>query len=348
MSVQIQLRRGTAAQWASANPVLADGEPAIETDTRVYKIGDGVTPWRDLPSVSKADAEAMIDDLEVRLTGTFATKEDLSEVGTGDPIAVTDASMAAVVDNPATATGSMLFGRFVTWVTSEEEADALPPGTLALILEPAGEQYVTDFSEYTTGQQPSDWSLAWRRGFVSWRVVDDAAATGGKLLRITVVVTNSEFFRHGLAWDKINADPDRDDVEILYRMRASSAMAARALGRGGNPGEWVTPVGYAAGPSEGNLVISQLTPNATLYTTPRPLTAGTWYWTRARMEGGLMRVRTWQDGTTEPTTWTEVTGTGTGDPGWVGLMADRPLTAGATVDVDVFAVATGGKTAEVS
>jgi len=43
--VQIQFRRGTAAQWTAENPLLAVGEMAIETDTNLYKIGDGVTRW---------------------------------------------------------------------------------------------------------------------------------------------------------------------------------------------------------------------------------------------------------------------------------------------------------------
>ena len=43
--VQIQFRRGTAAQWFAMNPRLAVGEMAIETDTNLTKIGDGVTLW---------------------------------------------------------------------------------------------------------------------------------------------------------------------------------------------------------------------------------------------------------------------------------------------------------------
>jgi hypothetical protein len=45
MATRIQLRRGTAAAWTAANPVLADGEIGVETDTRFYKIGNGVTAW---------------------------------------------------------------------------------------------------------------------------------------------------------------------------------------------------------------------------------------------------------------------------------------------------------------
>ncbi len=48
----IRLRRGTAAQWASANPVLASGEMGIETDTRKFKFGNGSTQWNSIPYAS--------------------------------------------------------------------------------------------------------------------------------------------------------------------------------------------------------------------------------------------------------------------------------------------------------
>lgn len=48
MAVQIQLRRGTASQWTSANPTLAIGEMGVETDTDQFKIGDGTTAWNSL------------------------------------------------------------------------------------------------------------------------------------------------------------------------------------------------------------------------------------------------------------------------------------------------------------
>jgi microcystin-dependent protein len=45
MSYTIQLRSDTAANWAAANPILAVGEMGYETDTKIVKIGDGVTAW---------------------------------------------------------------------------------------------------------------------------------------------------------------------------------------------------------------------------------------------------------------------------------------------------------------
>jgi hypothetical protein len=46
--ITIKLRRGTAAQWTNTNPVLAEGEFGAETDTRKFKIGNGVTAWNSL------------------------------------------------------------------------------------------------------------------------------------------------------------------------------------------------------------------------------------------------------------------------------------------------------------
>jgi len=49
MANKIQFRRDTAANWATANPTLASGELAYETDTKKYKMGDGSTAWNGLP-----------------------------------------------------------------------------------------------------------------------------------------------------------------------------------------------------------------------------------------------------------------------------------------------------------
>ncbi len=45
---RIQLRRDTALAWNTLNPILHDGEMGVESDTRQFKIGDGVTAWNTL------------------------------------------------------------------------------------------------------------------------------------------------------------------------------------------------------------------------------------------------------------------------------------------------------------
>lgn len=57
MTTKMQQRRGTAAQWTSANTVLAAGEMGVETDTHRVKCGDGSTAWNSLSYLTLADGE---------------------------------------------------------------------------------------------------------------------------------------------------------------------------------------------------------------------------------------------------------------------------------------------------
>ncbi len=57
MTVRIQLRRDTAAQWQSINPTLLSGEIGIETDTLKFKIGNGLR-WNQITSYAFKPGEA--------------------------------------------------------------------------------------------------------------------------------------------------------------------------------------------------------------------------------------------------------------------------------------------------
>lgn len=48
MAYRIILRRDTASNWTSNNPVLLAGEPGYETDTGKMKMGDGESTWNNL------------------------------------------------------------------------------------------------------------------------------------------------------------------------------------------------------------------------------------------------------------------------------------------------------------
>ena len=48
MPIQIQLRRGTASEWTTNNPILASGEVGLEIDTRYFKLGNGTSSWNTL------------------------------------------------------------------------------------------------------------------------------------------------------------------------------------------------------------------------------------------------------------------------------------------------------------
>ena len=47
---RILIRQDTAANWSTANPILARGEPALDLTNSRLKVGDGVTAWNGLPA----------------------------------------------------------------------------------------------------------------------------------------------------------------------------------------------------------------------------------------------------------------------------------------------------------
>jgi hypothetical protein len=62
MATRMQQRRGTAAQWTAANPVLAAGEIGFETDNNRFKIGNGATAWTALDYFANSAAlSALLD-----------------------------------------------------------------------------------------------------------------------------------------------------------------------------------------------------------------------------------------------------------------------------------------------
>lgn len=64
MPNRIQLRRDTAATWTTKNPVLASGEPGVETDTGFFKVGNGTSTWTALPyTVGSAAGATLLDHL---------------------------------------------------------------------------------------------------------------------------------------------------------------------------------------------------------------------------------------------------------------------------------------------
>ena len=67
----MQQRRGTAAQWTAANPVLAAGEIGFETDTSKFKMGNGSSAWTALTYFANAAELAAIIDGAPALLNTL-------------------------------------------------------------------------------------------------------------------------------------------------------------------------------------------------------------------------------------------------------------------------------------
>jgi hypothetical protein len=88
MATRMQQRRGTEAQWTSADPILASGEIGFESDTGQFKIGDGINHWSDL---------SYFKDLS-DLGGTLDDYVPLTQKGSDNGVATLDGNGYVPVD----------------------------------------------------------------------------------------------------------------------------------------------------------------------------------------------------------------------------------------------------------
>jgi len=78
--VTIQIRRDSASNWSTENPVLADGELGFEKDTGKSKCGDGTTAWNSLPYMYSASTVAWNDITGKPTFATVATSGDYTDL----------------------------------------------------------------------------------------------------------------------------------------------------------------------------------------------------------------------------------------------------------------------------
>lgn len=214
--------------------------------------------------------------------------------------------------------------------------------------------YVTDFSEYTVGALPGDWTQRWALTGYTAAVQSVAGSISGKALRFTKTAVS----RGLLSWDKI---PPAADMEILIRARAIEAYsnndifirsACRASGAAGAEnaymdglfGSTTAPL-YAQQIAKYNAAAaanigSALTGNSG----DGNYTVNAWAWLRFRINGTSLQSAVWLDGSPEQTLNGVNTDSSIVGGGWVGLTV-AAATANPDCEVDFFSVALNGKTA---
>lgn len=131
----IKLRRDTAANWETADSVLAAGELGIETDTNKIKIGDGATEWTGLKY------GPISDNLHIRVKNASASVA----IPAGRLVQFAGAAGDTVTASPAVTDGSVDFHSLIGVTASEIAADGF--GDVVLTGVVGG----VDTSSYTVG-----------------------------------------------------------------------------------------------------------------------------------------------------------------------------------------------------
>ncbi len=99
MAVQLQMRRGTTAEWTAADPTLANGEWGLDTTTSEYYIGNGSTAWTSLTAASlpsTAISTTVVDAVGDIFIGTADNTAGRLAVGTNDYVLTADSSVSNV------------------------------------------------------------------------------------------------------------------------------------------------------------------------------------------------------------------------------------------------------------
>ena len=119
MVTRIQLRRDSAANWTSTNPILDQGEPGYELDTGDMKIGDGASRWTQLPYHSGPDAPIPI-----------ATQAQLGGVIQGDGVLVGGSGILTLTPASGSTIGGVTLGpAFFAYQTQAQNITSLTTAT---------------------------------------------------------------------------------------------------------------------------------------------------------------------------------------------------------------------------
>jgi hypothetical protein len=184
MAKKIQIRRGTATDWTTFNPVLSSGELGYDVTNKNFKVGDGTTAWNSLLytfadiddfNTFKDDLEGDFDDytaaLDTQFANFLATNDAMffkGTIGTGGTLEALPTTYSA---------------GWAYKIVSE--------GTFAgQICEP-GDMIIATVDRSGTGNQDSDWVVVQENLFVKDFTNITIATTGwsGSVAPFTLAVT---------------------------------------------------------------------------------------------------------------------------------------------------------------
>ena len=170
MATRMQQRRGTAAQWTSANPVLNAGEMGWESDTNKFKIGDGTNHWADL------DYFADINSTVNPAFGTSIVFEGATADSYETTLQVTDPTADRTITLPNASGTVALTSDIVAGITASS-ADTLTNKSISL----TSNTITGTTAEFNTALSDSNFVTTGDTGTVTSTMIADGTIVDGDI-----------------------------------------------------------------------------------------------------------------------------------------------------------------------
>lgn len=202
-----------------------------------------------------------------------------------------------------------------------------------------GELFTTDFSEYTTGVDLSDWTDFWSAGNVTFKAELNSGEANPIGTKQCEYIRTSGDVRTVLTWDDVGTPTD---VEVLAKLHVAPADlevtgGARIYVRVGGSG--ASEDSYYFDIRSDLLAIGKYASgiSSNLATTADTLATDTVFLIRFNVVGTAIKVKIWEFGAAEPGSWTLETTDSTHTSGAVGFGGVFAIT---DFEIDYFAADT--------
>jgi len=178
----IQVRRGTASNWASVNPILTEGEVGVETDgigtgNVKEKIGDGVKDWNSLPYKSSGGS----DDAYSKVA-----EVDIGGVRDGDTV---ESTVKEALDQLLSAPfKSLTYSYSINYSLVEKGLSVTPTSTWNIA---PNDDTVTDVSILRNNIEESNQGTALSGSYLHLDSIDFSSSTSERTYKIDITSTDA-------------------------------------------------------------------------------------------------------------------------------------------------------------
>lgn len=200
-TVRIQVRRGTASQWTSVNPILAAGEMGVESDTNLFKFGNGTSTWTALAYANNSDV-AIAEISQDAINNALSLGEGLTKTyndGANTITIAVDSDVIALTSYVDTAVSNLSNTSDATYLLQEDRGAAFGVASLDADGKVPNSQIDSDtfatklhVSSVASGLQiKSAVKAASTENFASTRSAGSADASGGNGVGETLTASSN-------------------------------------------------------------------------------------------------------------------------------------------------------------